>query len=91
VRFGFIQFSHKVSNVCVCTEKKLSLELQTTPMPPEAEERVYGDISMAPMLEYIALRKRRNSAKRKNASKRASKRARKASRAQKKKRKSGRR
>ena len=59
-------------------------------MPPEAEERIYGDISMSPMREYIAQRKRRNSAKRKNASKRASKRARKASRAQ-KKRKSGRR
>ena len=60
-------------------------------MPPEAEERVYGDISMSPMREYIAQRKRRNSAKKKNASKRASKRARKASRQRKKGRKSGRR
>lgn len=59
-------------------------------MPPEAEERVYGDISMSPMREYIAQRKRRNSAKKRNASKRASKRARKASR-QRKGRKSGRR
>jgi hypothetical protein len=59
-------------------------------MPPEAEERVYGDISMSPMLEHIAQRKRRNSAKKRNASKRASRRARKSSRAQ-KKRKSGRR
>ena len=40
-------------------------------MPPEAEERVYGDISMSPMREYIAQRKRRNSAKKRNASKRA--------------------
>lgn len=80
---------HKVSDV-PAHKKNICVKLQTIPMPPEAEERVYGDISMAPMLEYIAQRKRRNSARRKNASKRASKRARKASRAQ-KKRKSGRR
>lgn len=80
---------HKVSDV-PAHKKNTCVKLQTIPMPPEAEERVYGDISMAPMLEYIAQRKRRNSARRKNASKRASKRARKASRAQ-KKRKSGRR
>ena len=59
-------------------------------MPPEAEERVYGDIDMAPILEYIAQRKRRNSARKRNASKRDGKRARKASRKQ-KKRNSGRR